>query len=70
MSRRITRELTELPDGSVISSPFPDIEGSIAVKASDGLWLIVGEIPAITDRDLAEWMDDDYTVIRRGYGDE
>lgn len=60
--------LVEPPIGSIITTPFPDMEGDVAERMSDGLWLVVGEEPLCTWAQITEATDAPITVLRHGYG--
>lgn len=59
--------LLDLPNGSVITTPFPDMEGNVAERASDGGWLVTGETTLFTSAELLDAMDSPFHVLRRGY---
>lgn len=61
--------LANLPVGSVVSTPFPDMEGNVAAKTSDGFWLITGELSLYTSSELADAADSPFTTLRTGYGE-
>jgi hypothetical protein len=63
-----TEELTDLPAGSVITSPLPDTESNVAEKTSDRLWMMTGEDALYSSAELSHWADAPFTVLRRGYG--
>lgn len=63
-------ELDALPVGSIVTTPFGDIEGDVAERASDEYWLVTGEIALYTSENLCAMADAPFTVLRRGYGDE
>jgi len=68
---RITsaEELDALPNGSVVTTPFPDFEGNVAERASDGFWLVTGENALFTSADVYGAADAPITVLQSGYGD-
>lgn len=63
-------ELTALPVGSIVTTPFPDAEGNVAEKTSDGHWLITGEQELFTNSELRNFADADFTLLRLGYSQE
>jgi len=63
-------ELDDLPVGSVVTSPFPDVEGNTAERMSDRLWLIVGEVELHDSAEMFSSADDRFTVLRHGYDDK
>lgn len=63
-------QLDALPAGSVVASPFPDIESNVAERTSDMLWLITGESVLMTTGELFDSADASFTVLRHGYDDE
>lgn len=60
-------ELAALLPGSLVSTPFPDIEGNTAEKTVDGLWMIAGESDLYDSGELLEAADSDVLVIREGH---
>lgn len=56
-----------LPPGTIVTTPFPDIEGNVAERTSDGHWLITGEEGLYSDTTLSIMADAPFVVIRRGY---
>jgi hypothetical protein len=72
MHALITTEagLDALPAGSVVASPFPDMESNVAERTSDLLWLITGEITLLTSDLLFDSADTAFVVLRHGYDDE
>lgn len=60
--------IDEPPIGSIITTPFGDIEGDVAERMSDGLWLVVGEEPLWTWAEIVAAADAPITILRHGYG--
>lgn len=60
-------EIEALPVGSIVTTPFPDMEGNVAERASDGFWLITGEENLFSSAELFAAADDSFTLLRRGY---
>jgi hypothetical protein len=67
---RPTLGQVEPPIGSIITTPFDDLEGDVAERMSDGYWLVVGEEALWTWADLVGFTDAPITILRHGYGDE
>lgn len=63
-------ELAALPSGSVVTTPFPDLESNVAEKASDGYWLVTGEGSLYNSVQLADAADTPFKVLRMGYGED
>ena len=61
--------LDALPVGSIVTTPFPDLEGNVAERASDGWWLITGEESLLSSADLLAAAEVEFTILRRGYAD-
>jgi hypothetical protein len=59
----------EPPIGSVIVTAFPDMEGDVAERMSDGHWLVVGEEHLFSWAGIIAATDAPITVLRHGYGD-
>lgn len=59
----------EPPIGSVIVTAFPDMEGDVAERMSDGHWLIVGEENLWTWAEIVAATDAPISVLRHGYGE-
>lgn len=61
-------DLEDMPSGTILVTPFPDNEGNVCEKMSDGRWLVTGEESTFMSHDLVDMADAEFTLVRWGYG--